>query len=453
VPAPHPASGRHLHPTIQSNPHFAEALLRKQIAAESLALHNRSIEQAEEIFELYKSKFSNLGLYTQLAGSLQRLHREAYNGAYAMARLAEQALRFERGDDVGATIGTGYWDASRAGLLAGERLNADLMALERRFLETNYRGLEIDQPFSLTQIDPAALVQLRQTGECTFEVPEVMFDLFYPGHYRRRIRAVRLTIPTITGPYVNVSATLTLLDSRIRPEPQLGAANLQDVPRRRSVSIATSTAQSDSGVFDMSFRDERYMPFEGQGAISRWQLTLPKTFRQFDYQTINDVIVTISYTAEQDGVFRQEVERQNSTVEGAIYQYLRTNSIGRLFSLRQDFSGAFHRLLHSPVNTPVNIEITERYFPAFLTSMPAGGDAGRPRAAAPQQPGRRRRCLLPEEHAPHVVHLAAESRRPSRDQPRDGLLYRDHRRTRTPGDRRRSAGARQPRSRRPVGTG
>lgn len=343
------------------------ARLRKKIAEESLALHKRSIEQAEEVYDLYKSKFSHLGLYTQLAGSLQRLHREAYNGAYAMARLAEQALRFERGDDIGAGIGTGHWDASRAGLLAGERLSVDLLSLERRFLETNHRGLEIDQSFSLTQIDPAALVRLRQTGTCDFVIPEVFFDIFYPGHYCRRIRAVRLTIPSVTGPYVNVSATLTLLSSKIRPAPLLGAAGLRPVPRRRSVSIATSTAQADSGVFEMSFRDERYMPFEGQGAVdSAWQVTLPKTFRPFDYQTINDAILTLSYTAEEDGTLRGAVERENGAVEGAIHRYLSDNSVPRVFSLRQDFSETFHRLLHSPVGTDVPFTVTDKYFPAFL---------------------------------------------------------------------------------------
>jgi hypothetical protein len=345
---------------------LSAARIREKLAERALLLHERSIEQAEELFELYGSKFSNLGLYMYLSTTLQRLYREAFNGAQSMARLAEQAFRFERGDDTTPLLGTGHWDASHAGLLAGERLMMDLLALERRYVETNYRGMEVDQAFSLTQINPAALVRLRETGECTFELPEVFFDVFYPGQYRRRIKAARLTIPSITGPYVNVSATLTLLESHLRSEPKLGATNLKPVPRRRSVSVATSTAQADSGVFEMSFRDERYMPFEGQGAVSKWQLTLPKTFMPFDYQTINDVVLTLSYTAEHDETLRAQVEEANATREGAIGQYLRTNPLARVFSLRQDFSAAFHRLLHNPVGTAVEIEITRKYFPAFL---------------------------------------------------------------------------------------
>ena len=348
---------------------IAAATLAKQIAEGSLALHERTIKQAEEVFDLYKTKFTGRDLYTRLAESLQRLHREAFNGALTMARLAEQALRFERGDDIGVTLGNGHWDAARGGLLAGERLHADLLAMETRFLETNYRDLEVEQDFSLMQLDPAALVRLRQTGECEFRIPEVMFDLFYPGHYRRRISAVRLTIPAVTGPYVNVSATLTLLDSQIRsyPDPAVAAGTLPHLLPRRSVSIATSTAQADGGIFEMNFHDERYMPFEGQGGISHWRLTLPRTFRQFDYQTISDAILTMNYTARWNQELREEVERENLALKDtAIHQYLKTNPLRRLFSLRHDFPAVFQQLLHEPGNTAVEFEITRKYLPAFL---------------------------------------------------------------------------------------
>jgi hypothetical protein len=141
------------------------------------------------------------------------------------------------------------------------------------------------------------------------------------------------------------------------------------VPPTRTVTIATSTAQNDAGVFELSFRDERYMPFEGLGAVSQWQLTLPQVFRQFDYETINDVIVSISYMAEQDGALRQSVEGQLGSIKGAISTALSdpNNPGRRLFSLRQDFSSAFTRLLRNPVGTPpVTIELSNRNFPMFV---------------------------------------------------------------------------------------
>ncbi|HEY3089517.1 MAG TPA: hypothetical protein VII16_14820 [Actinomycetes bacterium] len=46
--------------------------------------------------------------------------------------------------------------------------------------------------------------------------------------------------------------------------------------QRDRAEVATSTGQNDAGVFEFSFRDERYMPCEGAGAVSDWRLELPK---------------------------------------------------------------------------------------------------------------------------------------------------------------------------------
>jgi hypothetical protein len=342
---------------------------RKSIATKSLDIHNETMKQLDEVMEFYNERFGTLGLYTLLSTTLQRTYRQAYNGAFAMARLAEQAYRYERGDETTPLLQMDYWDASRAGLLAGERLMVDLQALERRFIETNYRTLEIDQAFSLTQIDPGALVRLREEGSCDFELPEIYFNLFYPGHIRRRVSSVRLTMPCITGPYTNVGATLTLTGSRIRNEPKLGDASLVEVPIRRSVSVATSTAQNDAGVFEFSFRDERYMPFEGAGAVSSWRLALPKSFRAFDYETITDVILHVSYKAEEDALFRAKVEEMNAAIEGTILNTLTAAPLTRVLSLRQNFSSGFNRLLHSPAETAVKIELSNKYLPIFLRSQ------------------------------------------------------------------------------------
>jgi hypothetical protein len=344
------------------------ARIRILIAERSLMLHEKTMDQLDEILEMTDGKFTNLGLYTWLSTRLRRLYRDGYQNAISLARLAEQAFRFERGDDTSPGLSATPWDATHAGLLAGEQLLTDLQNLERRFLETNYRSLEIDQAFALSQVSPEALIKLREKGECTFTINELFFNLYYPGHYRRRIKGVRLTIPSITGPYVNVSATLTLDRSWIRPTPAAGET-LVEMPPRRTVSVATSTAQNDAGVFELSFRDERYMPFEGAGAISEWRLELPKAFRQFDYQTITEVILSISYTAEQDGDLRRRVEDDHAAAEN-ILNFLQHNSLSRMFSLRQDFSGAFTRLLHAHPGTGVSIVIEDGQFPAFLRTRP-----------------------------------------------------------------------------------
>ena len=173
-------------------------------------------------------------------------------------------------------------------------------------LEANYRELEVEQALSLTRFDPPALLQLQRTGECNFSIPEAFFQLAYPGHYRWRVRAVTVTIPCVAGPYANARATLSLTKSSLRTEPKASAT--KEVPLEHSTAIATSAVQNDSAVFEFSFRDERYMPFEGAGAIGNWRLTLAKNSESFDYRTISDVIIRIGYRAQEDPGLRTNVE-------------------------------------------------------------------------------------------------------------------------------------------------
>ncbi|MFP3558869.1 hypothetical protein SB861_50725 [Paraburkholderia sp. SIMBA_049] len=122
-------------------------------------------------------------------------------------------------------------------------------------------------------------------------------------------------------------------------------------------AIATSNAQNDSGVFELGFRDERYLPFEGAGAISEWSMELlnddssdfGKALRQFDYGTISDAILHVKYTAREDtGQFKSGAIahlRDYFSRDGAI------NSL-RMFNLRQEFPTEWYRFLN-PTNPAV----------------------------------------------------------------------------------------------------
>ncbi len=47
------------------------------------------------------------------------------------------------------------------------------------------------------------------------------------------------------------------------------------------------------------------------------------SYRQFDYHTVSDVILHLSYTAEFDGNLSQEVEHVNELLEGSILKTLK----------------------------------------------------------------------------------------------------------------------------------
>ena len=95
--------------------------VRQLIAEKDLEIHEKNMEQMDELHEFYKNKFTSLGLYNYLSTTLNRLYRQAYNVAYDLAKMAERTYQFERDDDT-IFIAGDNWQFDRAGLLAGERL-------------------------------------------------------------------------------------------------------------------------------------------------------------------------------------------------------------------------------------------------------------------------------------------------------------------------------------------
>jgi hypothetical protein len=163
----------------------------------------------------------------------------------------------------------------------------------------NTRQHRINQNFSFAEIDPKSLVDLKEIGRCELLIPETYFDQVHPGQYRHRIRDVRLIMTCATAPHTNISAKLTLLRSFIRIKATPDSAHLLEVPIAQGSSAVTSAAQGGAGIFELSFGNHLYMPFEGAGAISEWRLELPSDLQTNDYQSITDVVLNISYTAEE----------------------------------------------------------------------------------------------------------------------------------------------------------
>ncbi len=209
-------------------------------------------------------------------------------------------------------------------------------------------------------LDPVAIIKLKETGECLVELPEMLFDLDYPGHYMRRIKSVSLTIPCVVGPYTGVSCTLTLLKNSVRKSSMASGEYQRDLENDDSrfvdnlaaiQSIATSSAQNDAGLFELNFRDERYLPFEGAGAISQWRIELSKDkeLRQFDYNTISDVIIQMRYTARDGGTIlkNKAIDELKTMLEEATLK-LAENREGlyRMFSAKHEFPSQWHKFLH-----------------------------------------------------------------------------------------------------------
>ena len=350
--------------------------IRLAISDNELLNHDLQIKNAKEVDAYMRhQKFTNQQLYSWMVGQLSGIYFQSYQLAYDVAKRAERTYRYELGLKDSNFIQFGYWDSLKKGLLSGERLYLDLKRMDAAYLDKNKREHEITKHISLITIDPISLVKLKETGECFVNLPEALFDIDYPGHYMRRIKSVSITIPCVTGPYAGVNSTLTQLSSSIRHANTLsggkysrGSDDTRFTDSFGSIqSIVTSSGQNDSGLFEANLRDERYLPFEGQGAISTWRIQLPMEFKSFDYDTISDVVLHLRYTArDAGGALRLQATKELSEAVNNFVQSGGKQGLTRIFSLRHEFPTEWYRFLN-PAETvagqTLELTLTQDRFP------------------------------------------------------------------------------------------
>ena len=113
-------------------------------------------------------------------------------------------------------------------------------------------------------------------------------------------------------------------------------------------------------------RDERFLPFEGSGVISRWRLELPGEYPQFDYSTISDVVLSIRYTARDGG------DPLRDAASAGIADLLSASSLPEplrfpvVLSCRSDFPAEWAR---ADQNTDLEIPISRNLLPYWMDAV------------------------------------------------------------------------------------
>jgi hypothetical protein len=357
--------------------------IRIQLANREIDNQQKQIENVHEIEDYLKNKYTNEELYSWMIGSIKTVYHQVYTMAYELAKKAEKAYCFERGLASSNFIQFGYWDSSRDGLQAGERLYVGLKQLESAYQEKRGYDYEITKQISLSQINPLALIEFRETGKCEFALPEVLFDMDYPGHYMRRIKSVALSVPCIVGPYTGINCTMRLIENKFRVNAFLNNSYTEKTDETDDrfstfnipvTSIAVSTGQNDSGVFELNFRDERYVPFEGAGVISKWRLELPE-LRQFDYDTITDVLIHIRYISSEGGERLKKAASDNvSLFHSSVEELGQQEGLFTIIDLQHDMPTEWYSAMQvkaGDTSRTLTIKNMENFLP-FLTKMKNG---------------------------------------------------------------------------------
>jgi hypothetical protein len=313
---------------------------RQQVASarRDLEILDQQVRHNEEVSAFLTGKFSSSELYGWMSGQLSGLYFQTYSLAYETARSAERAYQFETGaGEDSSFIRPTYWESRRSGLLAGENLGMDLERLGRAYLDGGGRGMEITKQVSLLTLDPLALLALVRTGRCDFTLSEAEYDRDFPGHFRRQLRTVTVSFVDADGDPMGVNATLTQLGHKTvlaadpkavqyLLDPQGPPPEAVRTDWRPSQQVALSEVEEgrdNNGLFETRFDDDRYLPFEGTGAVSTWRLERSGLAGADPY----DVILTVKYTAESGG----------DLFAGAVKGMLKPYAAARFFDLARDF--------------------------------------------------------------------------------------------------------------------
>jgi hypothetical protein len=156
-------------------------------------------------------------------------------------------------------------------------------------------------------------MRLKSTGTCEFALTEALFDRDFPGHFRRQIRTVTVTFAGADDQPVQLNATLTQLGHKtvMAADPKAVKHLLDpkglppdtvrtDWRPNQQIALSYVDERSDNnGLFELRFDDERYLPFEGTGAVSTWRLRVAGG--SAGLAGVRDVVLTVRYSADDGG--------------------------------------------------------------------------------------------------------------------------------------------------------
>ncbi|WP_434679939.1 toxin [Pseudomonas sp. R1-18] len=298
-----------------------QALLESEHIAAQLAVHDAQTritelqlrqaqeakKQAEVVYAFLNKRFTNSQLYQWLNGQFSTFYYQAYDATFSLCLAAQACWQYEIADYSTSFIRPAAWKDAWRGLTAGESLKLDLLRMDAAYLARHDRKLEIvktvsvkqllassDESHSINMGWDATAARLAEEGIAEFEITRAILDGDYPGHYLRRIKRISVSLPITVGPYQDIRATLTQTYSAVQMNSPQGPLKEN---MRASQQIAVSTGVDDDGLFVFNFDDERYLPFEGTGAISRWALQFSAGQEEV-IASITDIIVHMRYTAK-----------------------------------------------------------------------------------------------------------------------------------------------------------
>ncbi|WP_213948637.1 neuraminidase-like domain-containing protein [Luteibacter sp. dw_328] len=303
-----------------------------EIRAATITVANEKARQAvmREEYTFMTTGFAIGPTYIWMIARLSDIYAAAYDAVMSLCLAAQDGWQYETGQFSRRFIKPGAWMDNWRGMLAGDALQRDLLEMEAAYLRGRQRRMHIRKSVSLVdimKIKSATLgSKIERDGEITFQLPSALYDADFPGHYLRQIVNVSVSFKFATSNEVrSIAAVLTQTRNDLLFEPDIeGAKQLYgdseaksnsvkgNLRHQQRVAVSTTKPIVDidgySGLFSLLFGDDRYLPFEGTGAISNWTLSFPGDreellgiLKRDDTWLLEDILLTVDYTADDGG--------------------------------------------------------------------------------------------------------------------------------------------------------
>jgi hypothetical protein len=272
----------------QINKQIDIANIRLSIATSDLQQHLLSVQQSTDVQNFLTRKFTNCELYSWLSGQISSLFFDAYQLALSMAYMAQRAYQYELFDDKTNFIPANSWDSIHKGLMAGETLKLALNQMQKSYFQNNTRWLEVEKTISLKIKNVEKWNEFIEQGILVFDITKSDLEVPVEGSNYYFTKTVSISIPAVIGPYQTFNGILRQTKNQTNDDKASADYG------KNNQRIIISKGINDSGMFALNYEDERYLPFEGTGAISSWEFKLSDKGKEFR-QKISDVIFNLKY--------------------------------------------------------------------------------------------------------------------------------------------------------------
>jgi Tc toxin complex TcA C-terminal TcB-binding domain len=280
---------------------LVQAQARRNIAGKRVEIAQVQQRHAQENLEFMDLKEFGEAMWYELARTARELMRRYLDMATEVAFLMERAYDAET--DRGLSIIKFDYGVPGLGDLTGAAaLVADVDFFQLDYVRIQTKKAPVKEVISIAAAFPMAFQGLLQQGTCRFETTLEMFDRLYPGQYLRKLRSVEVVFvglaraSGIHGTLRNIGVSaFRRADGSVRT-----LAYPPDV-----MPLSAYEVRNDSLVFRVDPKQLRL--FENNGVATMWQLELPRSTNDIDYQAIFDVQLVVYYDAFFDATLETTV--------------------------------------------------------------------------------------------------------------------------------------------------